>query len=173
MEICACCKRALILSTPASRGCCKADHWATTAACAFSSRTGAPASPPLRPNKSEAPMALAMLFAAWAAFAGRAMVISTSASATLAVSCSDRKACRRLRRMSRQTRAKPAPIRMPLRTRMIPVVMTYPHAPLRRRPARLWRRHDGALQIGKALLALPRFLHLYAPRFDEAVHILD
>src|SRR5262245_7129404 len=178
MKICACCRRALIVSTPASRAACKAPQSAITAACASSVRTLAGSedvSPSLRPNSSEAPMALAMVLAAKTPFegrSGRATVISTSASATLTVSCSDKKACRRLRRMSRHTSANPAPISMPLRTRIIPVVMAHPGAPPPR-PADARRRRAEALSVGRALFALPRLLHLHAPRFDEAVDIFN
>src|SRR5262245_60210747 len=169
-----------MLSTPASSASRKAAQSATTACCAASSRTLAPSasavSPSLRPN-NEAPMALAILFAPRLALemrSGRATVISTSASATLAVSCSDKKAWRRLRRISRHMSANPAPIRMPLRTRIIPVVMAHPVAAPGRPAARDRRRRHGAPAIGRrALLALPRLFHLHAARFNEAVHIFN
>src|SRR5262245_15932137 len=173
MEISACCRRELILSTPASSAGCKADQSATTAACvASSSAAGSATSLALRAN-SEPPSRLAMRVAL-VGFSGCAMVISTSASATLAVSCSDKKACRRLRRMSRQTRAKPAPIRMPLRTRMMPEVMNqHPIAAPQRKDLRHGPRRTAAWRLRQALLALPRLLHLHAPRLDKTVHILN
>src|SRR5262249_13839619 len=124
----------------------------------------------------EAPMALAIVLAVkppLEARSGRATVISTSASATLAVSWSDKKARRRLRRMSRHTSANPAPISMPLRTRIIPVVMAYPLAPPPGPAAGSRRCRAQTLLVGRALLALPRFLHLHAPRLDEAVYIVN